>query len=186
MEAQSSYPVRVSKPSHSPKTFSMTFSMIRLIRLGSSGMTKYAGIGSRKTPSDCLAYMQDIALGFAKLGYILRSGGARGADTAFEDGCKIANGKREIYLAEDATPEAMEHAAEFHPNWHACSPYAKRLHARNSMIILGGRLNDPVDFVVCWTPSGVKIGGTAQALRVAEHYEIPIINVGDEDWGFDA
>lgn len=145
----------------------------------------YAGIGSRKTPPDVLTHMRDFAYEVAEDGWTLRSGGAKGADTAFEEGARKADGSVEIFLAEDATDEALKHAAQFHPRWYGLKPYAKKLHARNSMIILGASLNDPVDVVVCWTPKGVKVGGTAQGLRVAEHYRISIINLGDEIYGFD-
>lgn len=140
----------------------------------------YAGIGSRETPQEVLEYMTELACVWAESGCILRSGGARGADTAFEKGASA----KEIYRPEDATPEALTHAAKFHPNWHACGPYARKLHARNSIIMLGPSLNDPVDLVVCWTPNGVKMGGTAQALRIADYYKITVVNLGDEVYGF--
>jgi hypothetical protein len=144
----------------------------------------YAGIGSRETPPDVLAYMHDLARSWAEFGVKLRSGGARGADTAFEEGCDEVDGPKEIFHADDANLDAMKHAAKFHPNWDACGSYARKLHARNSMIILGRSLNEPVDMVVCWTPKAVKIGGTAQALRIAEHEGIQIVNLGEEWYGF--
>lgn len=149
-------------------------------------ISSYAGIGSRETPPDVLEYMEELAEGWAGLGILLRSGGARGADTAFEKGCDKADGPKQIYRPEHATQASMRHAAAFHPNWHRCGIYAKKLHARNSLIVLGEDLNTPVDMVVCWTPKGVKIGGTAQALRIAEHFSIPIVNLGEEIFGFDA
>lgn len=144
----------------------------------------YAGIGSRDTPEHVLEYMEDLAEGYAEKGHFLRSGGARGADTAFERGCIRGSGAKRIYRASDATPEAMEHAKEFHPNWGACDPYAKKLHARNSLIMLGDCLNEPVDLVVCWTPGGFKKGGTAQALRIAEYMNICVANLGNSVYGF--
>lgn len=56
----------------------------------------YAGVGSRETPHEILALMTDVAKILGQHGWTLRSGGARGADTAFEDGAK--GFKREIYL----------------------------------------------------------------------------------------
>lgn len=57
----------------------------------------YAGIGSRETPEDVLEYMELLAIRLGKLGYILRSGGAGGADTAFELG--VVDPKlKEIYI----------------------------------------------------------------------------------------
>src|SRR5687767_13602035 len=121
-------------------------------------LKRYAGIGSRETPPDVLEYMESLGKSWAEAGVLLRSGGARGADTAFEKGCDRANGPKEIFRSGDATLDAMKHAARFHPNWDACGSYARKLHARNSMIVLGRSLNDPVDMVICWTPKAVKIG----------------------------
>lgn len=49
-------------------------------------MKYYTGIGSRETPRDILKLMEDIAYKLAHQGYILRSGAASGADTAFQSG----------------------------------------------------------------------------------------------------
>ena len=57
----------------------------------------YCGIGSRKAPKHVLDLMTKIGESFAKKGLLLRSGGAIGADTAFERGCNAVNGKKEIY-----------------------------------------------------------------------------------------
>lgn len=133
----------------------------------------YAGIGSRETPADVLARMTRIATYLATLGYTLRSGGADGADTAFENG----SGTKQIFTAKDATYDALALAEPFHPAWHRCSEFAKKLHARNAMIVLGAALNDPVQFVVCWTKDGGATGGTGQALRMAAGYGIPEFNL---------
>jgi hypothetical protein len=138
----------------------------------------YAGIGSRETPEKILRYMEWVGEVNAVADHILRSGGAKGADTAFEVGCDRVRGSKEIFLAQDCTDEAMELSSRFHPNWRVCSAYAKRLHGRNAMILLGRDLNDPVELVVAWTKNGELTGGTAQGLRIAADYEIPIINLG--------
>lgn len=144
----------------------------------------YAGIGSRETPPEVMEFMTKCAEQWAQQGWFLRSGGARGADTAFEKGCDAGGGQKKIYRPEDATPESMKHAEQFHPKWYYLPPYAKRLQARNSLIILGDCLNDPVDLVVCWTPNGFKLGGTAQGLRIAEYHKIPVANLGSPGYGF--
>lgn len=62
----------------------------------------------------------------AKKNFILRSGGASGADSAFENGCDIQNGKKEIYLPWKnfnnnssklyyISDKAKQIAKEFHP-----------------------------------------------------------------------
>lgn len=138
----------------------------------------YAGIGSRETPANVLGYMRSCAAQLERLGYTLRSGGASGADTAFANGCK----SKTIYRADDATPAAIKTVARFHPAPHLLTPFVTRLHARNAMILLGHDLNDPVQFVLCWTPGGRVTGGTGQGLRIALHHKIPIVNMATPGW----
>ena len=136
----------------------------------------YAGIGARKTPPEILKQLTSYAENFSQQNYILRSGGAMGADRAFEMGCD--DDKKEIFRPQDATQRAIEIASNYHPNWEACNRYVKKLHGRNAMILLGKHLNVPVEFVMCWTPEGKVTGGTGMALAIAEHYNIPVINLG--------
>jgi len=138
-------------------------------------MKYYAGIGSRKTPDDILKKMVDIADDLEKRGYTLRSGGAEGADQAFEFGVDKDENK-EILRAADATEEGIELASLHHPAWHMCSDYARKLHGRNAMIIMGPDLMKPVEFVICWTPDEER-GGTALGIRIAKKFEIPIYNL---------
>lgn len=154
-------------------------------------MPTYAGIGSRRTPDHILAEMQNIAATLAFHGWTLRSGHAEGADRAFESGHLRAITHPDLLEpvkpAEVYTPNSHlnwpsleRHASHFHPNWPAVEkfgPYVKRLHARNSAIILGPSLNSPVTFIVCWTPGGRIEGGTGQALRIAAHHKIPVYNL---------
>ena len=142
----------------------------------------YAGVGSRNTPKEILDVMTKLAEYLYKLGYTLRSGGASGADTAFEAGAYDA---KEIFYAKDCTVAAMAMAEQYHPAWNRCGYLAKQLHGRNSMQILGRNLNDPVDFVVCWTPDGclehatrdIVTGGTGTAISIASEHEIEVLNL---------
>lgn len=145
-------------------------------------MKYYAGIGSRNTPENILGVMKALACRLATSGYILRSGMARGADSAFERGCESVYGLRELFGPLDATPEAIALAARFHPRWSLCEPYVRSLHGRNSMIVLGRDLDTPVSFVVCWTNDGTDIGGTGLAMRIAAKYNIRVINLFDQYW----
>jgi hypothetical protein len=147
----------------------------------SLAVKSYAGIGSRETPDDVLYVIERLAVRSAFAGELLRSGGAKGADMAFERGCDSVHGPKEIFRAADCTPEAIALSEPHHPAWGLCSPYAKKLHGRNAMIILGKRLNDPVSLVICWTEGGKPKGGTAQGIRIAEHYGIPVFNLGIRD-----
>jgi hypothetical protein len=49
-------------------------------------MKYYTGVGSRETPSDILELMERVGFALASQGWTLRSGGAVGADQAFERG----------------------------------------------------------------------------------------------------
>lgn len=151
-------------------------------------MKLYTGIGSRKTPPEILRIMSDIASFLALHGWTLRSGGAEGADSAFEHGCDKGNGGKEIYLPWEGfngnqselcmiPTGAFVIAQKFHPNWGACSYTVKLFHARNVMQVLGLHLDIPSAFVVCWTPDGRGEGGTGQALRIARAYDITIFDL---------
>jgi len=155
-----------------------------------SDMAKfYTGIGSRKTPKAVLDIMARLATKLAEDGWTLRSGGASGADSAFEAGAVEAGGSSEIYLEQHATTRSMEIASQFHPAWDRCSPYARRLHGRNAFQVLGINLNRPSRFVVCWTPDGAvthservrETGGTGTAISIADHFHVPVFNLARPD-----
>lgn len=155
-------------------------------------MKYYAGIGSRSTPKNILDLMTSIAIKLDGKGWTLRSGGAEGADTAFEIG---AFQRREIYLpwpgfnhrtSQHSAPrlsepqaEAFEIAAIHHPAWANLSKPVRCLHARNVHQILGPDVTAPVlsKFVICWTPDGAGGGGTGQALRISRYHDVPIFDL---------
>ena len=157
----------------------------------------YTGIGSREAPEDVLNLMKKIGFHLAKQGLILRSGGAPGSDEAFETGCNMAKGKKEIFLPYDGfrhryikedgvfiVPENLYTQAEtlaafYHPGWHYMKDDFKCFHVRNVCQILGKDLNTPTDFVICYTPGATGSGGTGQAIRIAKSYHIHIIDLGD-------
>jgi len=153
----------------------------------------YTGIGSRETPANILEQMENIAYLLAKRGYILRSGGADGADSAFEKGCDQANGQKDIYIpwknfnnrgwgADAGIIPDLEAAKEIvmrtHPASHRLSKGAMKLHSRNPYQILGEGLANPSAFVVCYTKNGELAGGTATAIRLAQEHGIPVFNIG--------
>ena len=63
-------------------------------------------------------------------------------------------------------------------HYNRCNPYALSMHKRNIPQILGDTLNNPVDAVLCWTPNGSVVGGTATAIKLAQQNNIPIFNLG--------
>lgn len=149
----------------------------------------YAGVGSTETPVELRKSIEELAAELGKAGYILRSGGAPGADTFFEAGCGAH--PKEIFLPwvgfngrkfgiTEILPEAFDLAAQFHPAWDKCKTGAMYLHARNCHQVLGRDLRTPADFVVCWTPGGKGSGGTGMAIRIAEAYDIPVFDLASE------
>ncbi len=156
-------------------------------------MIYYAGIGSRETPKDICLYMTAIAKRLASLGYTCNSGGAAGADSAFERGAVI---NRQIFLPWDGfngkditnmnklhntfdysvPPFNHELVEKYHPKSSALSDAGWKFMSRNSYQVLGKDLKTPVEFVLCWTKDGKSSGGTGQALRIAKDYNIPIFN----------
>ena len=147
----------------------------------------YTGVGSRKTPTNVLDLMIDIAYYLRIcLKLTLRSGGAIGADRAFEKG---AGNLKEIYTIKEATEEGRRIASMFHPAWNKCSEFAKDLHGRNSFQVLGKDLKTPSKFLICWTPDGCIshstrtyiTGGTGTAISIADAYNIPIHNLKNEE-----
>lgn len=154
-------------------------------------MIYYAGIGSRETPENILKLMKQMGSHLGKLGITLRSGGAEGADQAFEEGCDMVNGPKEIYLpwrnfqnshsnliVGPPGSKAYLIAEEHHPYWANLSDGAKKLQARNSHQVLGKDLSTLTSFVVCYTAKGKGKGGTGQAIRLAKAHNIPIFDCG--------
>ena len=151
----------------------------------------YAGIGARSTPPKVLADMTRIAQWLHRTGWHLNSDGAHGADRAFADGATPDT--RTLYLpwpgyngysgpdchllspAERTACQGL--AAEVHPAWSRCSRRVRALHARNAAIVLGPGLNRPVHGVICWTPRGETVGGTGIAMRMADHADVPVLNL---------
>lgn len=167
----------------------------------------YAGIGSRQTPDEIKTLITRIAIKLSEKGLILRSGGADGADEAFQKGVEIAKGKMEIYLpwngfnnlsngfgqailVQDKASRGRAEilAAQFHPAYNSLSQGGKRLMQRNTYQVLGAKIDySPASsFILCWTKDGADgttvpvtqgTGGTGQAIRIGTHYGITIRNL---------
>ncbi|MDE0384962.1 MAG: hypothetical protein OXI22_13830 [Defluviicoccus sp.] len=153
----------------------------------------YAGIGARATPAAVLADMTVMAGWLARTGWHLSSGGADGADSAFAAGAPTErrtiwlpwrgyNGHRGPdcrVLSAVELSACIEIAAPLHPAWERCSPAVRKLHARNvAILLMGERLDRPVDAVVCWSERGEAVGGTGMGIRIAEARGIPVLNLG--------
>jgi hypothetical protein len=164
-------------------------------------MNYYTGVGSRETPAEVLNLMYDLAAKLGGRGYILRSGGADGADKAFEDGCCKVDADMEIYLPWSGfndhvhNPEkgyflpdlyeggeAFKIASGVHPAWDKLTQGAKRLHSRNVFQVLGHDLDTPSKFLVCYAkPVGDSVsGGTRTAVELAKKWNVPVVNLYHE------
>lgn len=157
----------------------------------------YAGIGNRDIEEvaepisgrPVCAVMTWIAGELERLGYTLNSGGAKGADAAFERGVRNLAHKR-IFRASDATEETRGIARELHPARSRLHGYALDLFARNTNQVFGRDLDTVVDFVLCYTRDGCEshetrtrdTGGTGQAIEMASRKGACIFNMKNADW----
>lgn len=164
----------------------------------------YAGIGARKTPGDILLMMTDIARALDSRGYVLFSGGANGADKAFEAGAakkvifipwngfngyspgpdivSLSGMQRQIFA------EAAKLARDNHPYGQNLKSSVLQLMTRNVFQVLGPNLQSPVRFLLCWTPDGCEshqtrtlaTGGTGCAISLASKLNIPVLNLANK------
>ncbi len=133
----------------------------------------------------------------------MRSGGAEAADTAFEEGA--GDYRKSIYLPWNGFNNhwdglvvgndprlrdiTVRHYTRYYRKGLLRGPAAwetiesegvRRLHTRNAAQIVGH--TEPVilsDFVLCWTPRAKGGGGTGQAIRIANFYEVPVYDLAD-------
>lgn len=151
----------------------------------------YAGIGARATPPEVLSLMTRAAFALLKRGYVLRSGHAIGADSAFERG---AGGTAEIFLpvpgwrgsasafhkgtlGVEIWGRARAVAAAHHPAFSGLSPFVQDLYTRNVFQVLGPRLDGHAEFILCWTADGEALGGTGHVLRIAASHGVTVFNL---------
>jgi len=184
----------------------------------SKSMT-YAGIGSRRgtkavdsNGKPIYETMTEVAKYLESKGYTLRTGltfknKKEGADGAFIDGTKEDGSTRELYRPEDIKKDSIEWnvAKETHGNFEALIKNGDgpaKLMARNTNQVFGKDLDNPVDFVLAWTPLNNKgeavtnysqvyyggtnnehnTGGTGQAIILASKKGRPVINMADPKW----
>ena len=164
-------------------------------------MASYAGIGSRIIEPEMEQRMQLIGQIMGALRVTLRSGAAEGADKAFEAGCDLEYGPKEIFLpwrgfsnhpsplweVPDLAYKVAKQYYQF--DWSKAKDTTKRFMARDCMQVTGINLDDFVDFVVCYTRDGCEhddqrsgtTGGTGQAISYASLNDIPVFNLYHDD-----
>lgn len=159
----------------------------------------YAGIGARATPPDIIELMRTLGIAYAKKDYVLHTGAAPGADQAYAEGALYGGGQVRLFLPwpsyeqewvnslgkfrgvqlqivvlKDSDTLAHMSVAELHPSFASLSQGARKLHARNYLILKDS------DFVSCWTPRGLEAGGTGQGIRIAEQQVKQVWNLGNQ------
>ena len=151
----------------------------------------YAGVGARATPAEVLAGMSDVAQTLGDAGCALSTGGAAGADRAFEAGALRTDAPVTVHTPwpgyngyrPGRDPESdidvihpkagdtirgssfLHLARKHHPAWDRCRRGARALFLRN-VSILAGALDDDgtvlaVRAVIAWTPNGGAHGREA-------------------------
>ena len=153
----------------------------------------YTGIGARALPEEWYPTIRQYAMGFAKRGYILRSGGAPGADSVWEEGSDLGGGQKEIYLPWPGfegrksqwtrpTQAALDMAAERCPSCVSRRGF-HALQARNCHQVLGYDLANPIpsDLLLAWTmrPETDR-SGSMFAIHLARDYGVPVFNLAIE------
>ena len=151
----------------------------------------YAGVGSRATPREVLAGISDVAQVLGDAGFALSTGGADGADKAFESGALRTDAPVTVHTpwpgyngyrpgrdpesdidvihprADDAVRglSFLHLARKHHPAWDRCRRGARALFLRNVSILAGALGDDgtvlPVRAVIAWNPNGSAHGREA-------------------------
>lgn len=158
----------------------------------------YTGVGSRDTPKDVQELMRKFAAKQAQNGWTLRSGGANGADSAFEKGSDQGNGHKEIYLPWRGF---NSHNSQLYKPSHACLSLSETLWdmrytksqvacpwdrlkkttqllmGRNCYQVLGRNLSVRSRFLICWTVGGSGTGGTGHAIFIAKKNGVPVYDL---------
>lgn len=170
-------------------------------------MGYYTGIGSRNIPNAVLKQLEMAAVILSTIdkNIVLRSGGAAGSDTAFQNGAlqheiflpwksfskklnpapKGGDGlllKRDVFVLGEMDKSLIEYAEHLvkkvTPYWDKLNAPVKKLYTRNAFQVLGKDLKTPSDFVMYWAPErkGVVSGGTRVAVDIARMEKIPTFN----------
>ena len=154
-------------------------------------MKMYAGIGSRKLDKAQWQFCYGVGRWLAEQGWTLRTGACKGADQAFAEGALSVGGKvilclpwpsYEFKWVEPCVGQGAEtrllqywhkeyHASvdTYHPAPERLSDAARKLHARNALILNNAR------FVLAFP--GKTLGGTGQGIRIAEGSGIKVIRL---------
>lgn len=160
-------------------------------------MKFYAGIGSRRLSNREKELCFDIGVYLAEKGWALQTGAAFGADQAFAEGAltgggsvllclpwleyeldwvnkAIARGAKTVTL-NNTHKEALD-SVKTHPAYDKLSQGAKRLHARNYLIVQNTKM---VLAYPRWT--GIGWGGTGQGMRLGVDMGAKVLNLSKKE-----
>lgn len=154
------------------------------------------GIGSRNIPTSLFCFIRDNSQQYAGNGLHLRTGDAKGSDTAFSEGW---NGNRKDLFVpfknrvksnyhicgnQNQFAEAKKLVESIRPHVKKLDEYVRYLHYRNAFQVLGLDLNQPSDILICYAePVNSKSvrGGTNTAVQIAHKFNIPVYNLWYEE-----
>lgn len=182
--------VRPIVKNHILKTYDLSYRQV----------DRYTGVGSRELPTRETGLVRDVGNALTDEGYILLTGDAsRGCDDIFWQHSLAPYRRRfgphgkaayedEVHVVSpgcDHYDKAYYIAGLTHPAWRWIPDWMKELHTRNVFQVLGEFVNDPTEFLVCWTSDGAetsketskKTGGTGTAIRIADTFGVPVFNL---------
>lgn len=156
---------------------------------------RVACIGSRDLNRDQVAQCQKIGALIVANGFELHSGNALGADQAFASGAnqehpdlvhlhlpwasyerKAVRPENHVYVYPFGNMKFyVDVAADAHPNWNNLKSAVRKLHARNSSILIPDQKE--VDVCIAWPSSRPGGGGTGQGMRIATARGINLIDL---------
>ena len=158
----------------------------------------YAGIGSRRLSKSELVFCHNTGTIMAALGWDLVTGAAQGADQAFAEGALAVGGRVVLCLpwasyeqawvlkarAKGALVRVLKDSdvdayasLKLHPAASRLSDAAKKLHARNHLIV------HKAELVVAFPKANQQggLGGTGQGLRIAKDLGIRAVGFGNPE-----
>lgn len=148
----------------------------------------FTGIGSRLIDSKHINLLYKIACLLEQDGWKCRTGDASGSDSVFRDAYTLNPMALSVFTAKHIqlnpygnASKAKEIMYKYHPNPDAvrCNKFSEYLLARDVYQVLGTNLKEPSKIVICYTSNGELKGGTAMAIRIANAYGIPVLNIGN-------
>jgi len=165
---------------------------------------RIACVGSRELSAAGTEICVELGKWIVECGHHVYSGNALGADAAFARGgnrvdpwkvhlmlpwhsynrAQIVD-RNQVFTVDKLPMEAQRYyedlGRQYHPRYSMLSGGAQKLHLRNGMILLPGMMLEKplspykVDLCLAWPKEGPSLGGTGQAIRIAQGESIPYV-----------